>query len=37
MAIRGKKKSTKGAQTPKPDAELIRARLRAVEQAEREG
>jgi phage-related protein len=32
-----KKKSTKGAQTPKPDAELIRARLRAVEQAEREG
>ena len=32
-----KKKSTKGAQTPKPDAELIRTRLRAVEQAEREG
>jgi phage-related protein len=32
-----KKKSVKGAQTPRPDAELIRARLRAAEQADREG
>jgi len=31
-----KKKSTKGAQTPKPDMDLIRARLRAAEQMDKE-
>jgi len=31
-----KKKSTKGAQTPKPDMNVIRARLRAAEQMDRE-
>src|SRR5215475_1083947 len=32
-----KKKSVKGAQTPRPDADLIRARLRAAERMDREG
>lgn len=31
-----KKKSTKGAQTPKPDMDLIRARLKAAEQIDEE-
>jgi phage-related protein len=31
-----KKKSTKGAQTPKPDTDLIRVRLRAAEQMDKE-
>lgn len=31
-----KKKSTRGAQTPKPDMDLIRARLRLAEQMDRE-
>ncbi len=32
-----KKKSVKGAQTPRPDIALIRARLQAAERADREG
>jgi phage-related protein len=32
-----KKKSVKGARTPRPDADLIRARLQAAEQMDREG
>jgi len=32
-----KKKSAKGAQTPRPDVELIRARLQAAERMDREG
>ena len=31
-----KKKSTKGAQTPRPDIELIRTRLRAAEEMDEE-
>jgi phage-related protein len=31
-----KKKSTRGAQTPKPDMDLIRARLKVAEQMEKE-
>jgi phage-related protein len=31
-----KKKSTKGAQTPKPDMDLIRARLKAAERMDEE-
>jgi len=31
-----KKKSTRGAQTPKPALEMIRARLKAAEQMEKE-
>lgn len=31
-----KKKSTKGAQTPRPDMELIRARLKAAEEMDKE-
>ena len=31
-----KKKSTRGAQTPKPDMELIRIRLKVAEQMEQE-
>lgn len=31
-----KKKSTRGAQTPKPDMDLIRARLKAAEQMDKE-
>jgi phage-related protein len=32
-----KKKSVKGARTPRPDTELIRARLQAAERMDREG
>jgi phage-related protein len=32
-----KKKSIKGAQTPRPDADLIRVRLQAAEPMDREG
>jgi phage-related protein len=31
-----KKKSTKGAQTPKPDMDLIRTRLKVAEQLDKE-
>jgi len=36
LAFEAEKKSTRGAVTPKPDTDLIRARLKAAEQMDKE-